>query len=68
MRIGKFKLKHYINYIAVALVLIYYVTISATGGHIAFINLSGGIGIPYRPAGGAMGGARQPDLFENDGE
>ena len=35
MRIGKFKLKHYINYIAVALVLIYYVTISATGGHIA---------------------------------
>ena len=26
------------------------------------------LGIPYRPAGGIAGGARQPDLFESDGE
>ena len=35
MRIGKFKLKHYINYIVVALVLAYFGITSATGGHIA---------------------------------
>lgn len=34
MRIGKFKLKHYINYIVIGLLLAYFATVSLTGGHI----------------------------------
>ena len=34
MRIGKFKLKHYINYIIVGLLTIYFGTVALTGGHI----------------------------------
>ncbi len=34
MRIGKFKLKHYINYIVVGLLTLYFAITSLTGGHI----------------------------------